>query len=275
MTQQNNPENGGGDTIPDDPMRSCPNMKNAPPQPQETLAPENRAKRTNPNQTRLTFAKAQNWLLRRSELSPGAKLIYVRLLQFFGKSGHCFPGQEKLGREVGLSDRQVRRHLKELHRNGLIETERRGWNSSNDYYFLEHPWMAEMKEESDRTKTSNLHGQMSPVGEDINVRSGGTKPSGLRESDKDNKIENKRGNAKRPTNTRFIPPTLAECKTHAAEIEMSESEAEMFHCYYDARGWRSGRTPLEKWKPLMRKWMIQANHYQPGGVKRQSRDYHI
>jgi len=82
-----------------------------------------------------------NWLLKRTEISPGAKLCYARLAQFAGKDGECFPGQSTLASEIGTGERQVRRYLSELEESELIETVQAGLNQTNHYRFLWHPWM--------------------------------------------------------------------------------------------------------------------------------------
>lgn len=63
-----------------------------------------------------------NWLLRRTDLSQGAKLCYGRLLQFSGKNGQCFPSKETLAIELGVSVRQVSNYITKLKRANLIKT---------------------------------------------------------------------------------------------------------------------------------------------------------
>lgn len=82
-----------------------------------------------------------NWLLKRSEISPGAKLCYARLCQFAGRNGDCHPKQETLAKEFGCSRSQVIRYLKELERCKLIEKLRIGLRCSNRYKFLDHQWI--------------------------------------------------------------------------------------------------------------------------------------
>ena len=77
-----------------------------------------------------------NWLLQRSDISPGAKLLFARLAQFAGEDGRAWPSQEALGKEIGVSDRQVRTYLHELLLAQIIEGERRGLTQTNRYYFL-------------------------------------------------------------------------------------------------------------------------------------------
>jgi hypothetical protein len=88
-------------------------------------------------------ALVPNWLLRRSEVSQGAKLCYARLAQYAGRDGQCFPKQSTLADELGVGERMVRGYLGELTKFGLIESEQHGLGTSNSYYFLDHAWIHE------------------------------------------------------------------------------------------------------------------------------------
>ncbi len=83
-----------------------------------------------------------NWLLRCPDLSPGSKLCYARLCQYAGADAVAWPAQETLAAELGCSEREARRYLKELAKAGLIEVERRGLGKPNRYRFLNHPWIS-------------------------------------------------------------------------------------------------------------------------------------
>lgn len=102
-----------------------------------------------------------NWLLRRKEISQGAKLVYARLMQYGAKSGKIFPKRQLLAEEVGVSPRQLDRYLSELESLNLISSRQRGLTQSNQYYILEHPWMEIYKvdqsdDDSDSTHMSTL-----------------------------------------------------------------------------------------------------------------------
>ncbi len=92
-----------------------------------------------------------NWLLKRTEISAGAKLCYARLIQFAGKDGKCYPSQDTLGKEIGVSARSVRDYLKKLEEHELIVIVRQGINKPNNYYFLRHKWI-----EDKMQKTSSV-----------------------------------------------------------------------------------------------------------------------
>jgi hypothetical protein len=80
-------------------------------------------------------------LLENRGISTGAKLCYIRLLGFAGKDARCYPSLEKLGKGLGVSDRQARDYVKELERAGLIAVEQRGLRKTNIYLFL---WTSEL-----------------------------------------------------------------------------------------------------------------------------------
>src|SRR5438093_149830 len=75
---------------------------------------------------RENFTQIPNTILRRPDLSPGAKLTYVMLLSYAWQTDRCFPGQARLARDMGSGERSVIRYLKELKEAGLLGVERRG-----------------------------------------------------------------------------------------------------------------------------------------------------
>lgn len=77
-------------------------------------------------------------LVRFPDVSPGAKLCYGRLTRYAGEKGTCYPSQDTLAGELGVSARNVRRYIEELRSVGLIRTVRRGLQLNNEYEFLWH-----------------------------------------------------------------------------------------------------------------------------------------
>lgn len=90
-----------------------------------------------------------NWLLRRKEVSHGAKLIYGRLAQYSGKTGICRPRQQLLADETGMCERQLREYLTELKNLRLIRSIQRGLGLSNEYLFVWHEWIKEAMQVTD------------------------------------------------------------------------------------------------------------------------------
>ena len=81
----------------------------------------------------LTFAPIPNEILRRTDLSHGAKLCCARLIQYAGKDGRAFPKLATLGEELGCSPRNAQRFLAELESHRLITIQQRGRGQSNIY----------------------------------------------------------------------------------------------------------------------------------------------
>ena len=89
-----------------------------------------------------------NWLLKRPELSHGAKLCYARLCQFAGSKGMCYPKQNTLATEIGVSERQVRTYISELMKHALLEKKKSGKKNLNQYVFPLHDWMDVNRQDS-------------------------------------------------------------------------------------------------------------------------------
>ena len=59
------------------------------------------------------FTQVPNHILRSEKLSPGAKLAYAMLLSYAWNNESCFPGQERLGKDMGVTDRSVRTYTQD------------------------------------------------------------------------------------------------------------------------------------------------------------------
>jgi|SRR5579863_836135 len=79
------------------------------------------------------FTQVPNYLLDNSKLSPGAKLAYAMLLKYAWQNDYCFPGQETLARDMGVTDRSVRTYLQELEKADFISIKRQGLGKVNIY----------------------------------------------------------------------------------------------------------------------------------------------
>lgn len=62
---------------------------------------------------------------------------------------------------------------------------------------------------------------------------------------------------------RFIPPTLEQVKARAIEIDLPPREAEKFFLYYEANGWRTGRTKIQRWCAALAGWKLRWEEKQP------------
>lgn len=79
------------------------------------------------------FTQVPNVILRDKSLSVGAKIVYACLLSYAWQKESCFPGQETLADDCGISKRSVVSALKELETVGYLEKVRRGLGKTNVY----------------------------------------------------------------------------------------------------------------------------------------------
>jgi DNA-binding transcriptional ArsR family regulator len=102
--------------------------------------------------TAMGFTQVPNFLLKSKKLSSGDKMTFAMLLSYAWQNDFCFPGQERLAEDLGLSDRSVRTHLKALEANALLVIKRRGQGRTNLYELILKPrrWPSG----ADRKKTS-------------------------------------------------------------------------------------------------------------------------
>jgi hypothetical protein len=82
------------------------------------------------------FVQLPNFILIEKDLSAYAKLSYALLLSYAWQKDSCFPGQERMAADLGVSDRYLRQALKELQEHNYISVERRGLNKTNVYTIL-------------------------------------------------------------------------------------------------------------------------------------------
>ncbi len=79
------------------------------------------------------FTQVPNFILRNPDLSAGAKVVYSMFLSYAWHNESCFPGQERLAQDIGLSRSRVTEFISELSRAGLVTVQRRGQGRTNIY----------------------------------------------------------------------------------------------------------------------------------------------
>ena len=79
------------------------------------------------------FTQLPNFILRNADLSVGAKTTYALFLSYAWHNDRCFPGQDRLATDIGMSIGSVNAFIKELEASGLIEITRRGQGKTNLY----------------------------------------------------------------------------------------------------------------------------------------------
>jgi len=79
------------------------------------------------------FAAVPRIILRDSSIPAAERLLYALLLDYAWQDGECFPGQDRLASDMGVSERQIRTLLKSLKKRKLISIKRQGLNKPNIY----------------------------------------------------------------------------------------------------------------------------------------------
>jgi len=74
-----------------------------------------------------------NFILESKDISVGAKLTYAMLLKYAREVDDCFPGQDRLSKDMGTTRQSVNTYIKDLRKAGLITVQRRGQGRPNLY----------------------------------------------------------------------------------------------------------------------------------------------
>src|ERR1043165_4462470 len=79
------------------------------------------------------FTQVPNFILRDNKISVGAKVVYAMFLSYAWHNDSCFPGQDRLAEDMGMSRVRVTQLISELQRAGLVNIQRRGQGRTNLY----------------------------------------------------------------------------------------------------------------------------------------------
>jgi hypothetical protein len=79
------------------------------------------------------FTQVPNFILRNPEISVGAKVAYAMFLSYAWHNDSCFPGQDRLADDMGLTRVRVTQLIAELDHAGLVTIQRRGQGKTNLY----------------------------------------------------------------------------------------------------------------------------------------------
>jgi DNA-binding transcriptional MocR family regulator len=79
------------------------------------------------------FTQVPNHVLVSGKLSRSAKLTYAMLLKYAWQNDFCLPGQERLAKDMGVTDRSVRTYLQELEAQKFVNIRQRGLGKPNLY----------------------------------------------------------------------------------------------------------------------------------------------
>jgi len=83
--------------------------------------------------TRSGFTQVPNFILTDDRLTLGARITYAMFLHYAWHKDSCFPGQDRLAVDIGMSKSRVNEYVKELEGAGLVEITRRGQGKTNFY----------------------------------------------------------------------------------------------------------------------------------------------
>ena len=156
-----------------------------------------------------------NGLARYKKISANAKLLYGRLAQFAGKNGECFPSQALLAQEIAVTERAIRKLLKELKDDRFIEVLTPGLMGRFDgntavYTFLWHPVFEDCCKNG---KSIGTKIPMEPIGKSIGTdeqNSIGTKVP-IEENHKGEENQRRESEKKDATKSLFPPPVFFKC----------------------------------------------------------------
>ena len=79
------------------------------------------------------FTQVPNFILKNPALSFGAKVAYAMFLSYAWHNDSCFPGQDRLSADMGVTRPRVTQLIAELQKVGLISIQRRGQGKTNVY----------------------------------------------------------------------------------------------------------------------------------------------
>lgn len=85
------------------------------------------------------FVQVPTRVLHNPKLSMQAKCLYSTLISYAWYNAECFPGQDRLATDLGVTVKTIRTYLVELKKHKLLGWEQRGLNRTNLYKLLQIP----------------------------------------------------------------------------------------------------------------------------------------
>ena len=79
------------------------------------------------------FTQVPNYVLESPKLSAGAKLTYAMLLKYAWENDYCFPGQDRLATDMGVSRQTANKYIQELQNKDYVKIKRQGQGRPNVY----------------------------------------------------------------------------------------------------------------------------------------------
>ncbi len=79
------------------------------------------------------FTQVPNFILKNKNLTVGEKITVAMFLSYTWHNDSCFPGQERLAEDIGVTRQSVNTFIKGLEKKGFLGIKRRGQGKTNIY----------------------------------------------------------------------------------------------------------------------------------------------
>jgi len=79
------------------------------------------------------FTQVPNVIQNDANLELGEKAVYAQFLQYAWHHDYCFPSQELIAKNLGITRKSVNKFVAGLAKKGLLTIERRGLGKTNFY----------------------------------------------------------------------------------------------------------------------------------------------
>lgn len=160
--------------------------------------------------------------------------------------GELVTSYAKLADETGHSIKTVRTCLQHLERSQYVAIERAQRQYTKITLLHWKNWHGDSEEwHSDGHSSGRT---MGTEGAQDGHTNGQHNKKGIEKGDK-----GKESGAPAPSAKRFTPPTIEEVRAYCLE-RGSSVDAQRFVDFYEASGWRRGKTPIRDWKACVRTW---------------------
>lgn len=148
---------------------------------------------------RKDFVQIPTKILHNPELSMQAKTLYALLISYAWYEAECFPGQDRLSKNLGVHKNTILKYLEELKKFKLLTWKQRGLNKTNLYKLLKIPATFDCYErqslELHSTRIQELHSTR------IQESQQGVNKVYKGETDKDKTYEGDNGSFKKKTSS--------------------------------------------------------------------------